>query len=448
MTGTGVLNWSGGDVFNPIPNNVNEAAVVAFHESLLPKLYANVTIGGLTIRPMAYLDQNGKNLILNPGSGGNIGRTNIQNMGSLIIRSGGFIDTESLTVAGHLDNYNGLVQVDTNAAVTTSGILGGYGRVQMAGNSSHCLTNNGYIVGDLDGRLRIFGTAGFDWDGDGNEPGGLKVHHDSELRIEIPHSDPFDGNLQLDDGAIFYPTQDWELQTGTVFMRGGTIRGGTMHVSNPDATINANASNGDAQCDLNTELVMDAGALNIDDYCTLNLAYPATILADANIQLGPGSALVVTEGQIQGSMVGTGGLTKSGEGTFQLLGSCEYTGETIVEGGQLELSNLGGSLVGRCGIVRLVDDQSAGSIEGDLILDAEATLELEIRSQADYDFFSVLGSADFNGSVKIITAGYQPMLGDVFQLLVASEIVGTPCLELTEAVLPGRIRLGHQSIYR
>ena len=427
----GILNWTGGNVFDPVPDHVSEKAIMVDHGNHFPKLYYNVEIGDLTLEQQSYLGTNGKQLIVNTTTGRS-GTTYIKSMATLNVLSPGFVDTDNLSVSGNLEIEGALVQVDSNATINSGGYISGYGRLQIA-SSSGSLSNNGYIVGEFGQRLRIFGNGSFDWDGAGG--GVLKVHHDSELRIEIPHSDPFDGRLELDNGATFNPISPWELKTGIVDMRGGSILGGQLHVSNGAALLLATSSGNDFQCNLDADLLMSNGLLEVGQYCSLEMSGESVIQNPTLVRLLHDSTLFIAEGLIDGTVDGTGNLVKTSAAHVLLSGNLIHTGDTVIEDGELELTDLSGPLVCNGGTVRLQDLGVPTNFGSDLSQNVGSTIAVEIRSSADFDQFVVAGGVTLDGNIKISLDGYNPSLGDSFLVFDAAQVSGTPTFDFSDAQL-------------
>ena len=198
------FNWTG--AFE-VPDSTSEAAVIE-NQSNHPELKTDVGLGGLTVRNGGCLDLNGFNLILNVGPAGFIGRTNLSSSGQIIVPTNSNFDTERLTVGGILAIQGGHVEIDTSAEVLDGGLVSGRGTFELFGSE---LRNNG-IIRSNGGQLNItrLNTASFDWDGNSGA-GVLVALPSSTLKIDVPPSDSFDGNISLGASSVFQCDLDWIL---------------------------------------------------------------------------------------------------------------------------------------------------------------------------------------------------------------------------------------------
>ena len=110
-----------------------------------------------------------------------------------------------------------------------------------------------------------------------------------------------------------------------------------------------------------------------------------------------------------------GSITKTRSGTLMLYGVHEYTGDTIVDAGKLTLmgsvaSNLTVNAAGALG--------GLGVVGGNLAVNG--TLDIVLRGDSDYDFFSVGGNADLAGATLTVTLtdGYAPDPNTEWQIIL------------------------------
>ena len=126
-----------------------------------------------------------------------------------------------------------------------------------------------------------------------------------------------------------------------------------------------------------------------------------------------GGSLVARQGDFNGTISGTGGLTKTGNGTLTLNTANSYTGNTIVGGGTLVVAAAGAT--GSASPIRLVNDgkleaASNVAIEGNIIAESiAATYEKVFGASETLTNFgsleSSLGGRDTTVSIADGTAG-------------------------------------------
>ena len=134
--------------------------------------------------------------------------------------------------------------------------------------------------------------------------------------------------------------------TGTVAIGYGAASTGTVNISGGGTAVAGTVT-------VAANSATSAGTLNFDGGTLKANAASATWLA-----IGPGAGMVYIQGGgatfntngnndtitaplLAGNVTSGGGLTKLGTGTLTLTGANTYTGQTIVNGGVLELANTG-----------------------------------------------------------------------------------------------------------
>ena len=413
---TGV-HWTGGDlIFNPHPDNVNEAAVIQapIGDSFVsPIMDDHVTIGALTIRPDASLRQNGYTLLINPGNGTS-GNTNIQSDGVLVIE-GGVYDTNGVTINGFLRMIGGLVQVDDWATIGNQGALTGKGDFNLASAS---LSNGGIISSNYQGsELRIYGSGAFDWDGsNGNgilSAGNSGGSTNATLRIELPPTDPFDGLIRVNPECTFSSNSDWELADGHLVLDGGLILGGDIEMTSDSSLISAV----DGENEIQSSVTMMRGEMKISwtaEPSRLRISGDAEFSEAAEVWISSLSELVVESGTSSAAMLGSGGITKTGSGTFDLSGVISYSGPTTVEAGTL---NLFGSLnplttLTVDGLIRLDSTQAVSTLNGggNVVLDGISKLIIGSNGLNSAGEFS--GEIQGTGSLSKVGPGTLHLIGN------------------------------------
>lgn len=163
-----------------------------------------------------------------------------------------------------------------------------------------------------------------------------------------------------------------------------------------------------------------------------------------NLSVSAGRALNITNNaQIaaQGSLtVESGGSVDVG-GTAQVatLGMLQLNGGTIaaeqimLSGGTLSGDGQTSGLLTNGGLV--VPGMSSGLLQhtGDYQQLADGVLQMEIAGVADHDVLEISGAADLAGTLELsLLGGYQPRLGDKFELLSAASLSG----QFDELMLP------------
>ncbi len=358
----GILNWSGGDIFNPIPNTTSEAARIQPTEDPFqdPRLYANVVIGGLTIQPDAVLRQNGFSLLVNPGAGTE-GVTRIKGGGRLYI-SGGTLDTERLFVNDDGRLYvsdDGLTQVDDTGSISVGGfVFLDSGTIEGGSLSVNGNIRIGVFSGSSDNRVdsNVTLTGGEFW---------FNSSGDHSLRLG--------GDVIMDMGSR---VRDFGNPVAHLFVEGYLENaGGNIDVNK--ATIETGAL-----ISATNTPTMRFGMLSGGGYFDLD--------STAVLSVGFGDADSTFDGIIQGD----GHLEKTGHGTLTLTGNQTYVGNTYIEAGTLKLD--GSS---RLRDATLVFVESDGTYQLDSIPDAIWGLYGTGHVQLNGNTTLVIGNSNNGGGI-------------------------------------------------
>jgi len=266
----------------------------------------------------------------------------------------------------------------------------------LAINRSNTYTFDGSIAGSGSFAQKGTGTTIF---GDGMTYSGGTTISAGTLQIGTGYSDGSigtgdivnDGTLSIDkdntltiagdiSGTGAFNTTGGIDGTGTTTLTGSNTYSGTTKVLG--GTLKAGSTGAfsdDSAFELSIGSLLD---LNGRDQAIASLA------GRGNVDLGAGS---LTTGGSDGSttfaggMVGTGGLTKVGDGIFTLSGAGTYSGETLVDGGTL-----------RAGSVNALSDSSAFTVSDG------AALDLNGYSQT---IGSIAGEGDITLGAGTLTAG-------------------------------------------
>ena len=120
-------------------------------------------------------------------------------------------------------------------------------------------------------------------------------------------------------GAGIWALTGANTRTGAVVVDGGTLRAGS---ATSFGTV--------------TGITVNSGLLDLNNFDILT---PSLTGAGGEIALGTGIMTVngTTTTSYAGKLTGTGGLIKAGTGTLALSGANTYTGDTTIQGGQLNL---------------------------------------------------------------------------------------------------------------
>jgi len=176
--------------------------------------------------------------------------------------------------------------------------------------------------------------------------------------------------------------------------------------------INLEAVNGD------TSLIVDLGSHEFQSIVQFR--------SDSVIEIAGGASLAMNNSLFLNGNT----LTKSGSGSLELNNMVVSSGgiidvqEGIVTGGGL----LVGTLANYSGIVAPGNSPGLLEIVGNYLQGDLATLQIEIagyQAGIDYDVLKVGGTAALAGLLEIsLLNGFEPALGDSFQILTAGEISG------------------------
>lgn len=156
-----------------------------------------------------------------------------------------------------------------------------------------------------------------------------------------------------------------------------------------------------------------------------------------------------------------GNLVKKGEGKLVLNATCavEHSGSTTVEAGMLIVNGtmpnlapvvLTGAALGGSGTITAATTIATGAtlapgnnnaavlnFGNDVTLSAGSTYAVDITSALAMDKISTpTGVLTVHGTIAVKLTGYTPVATDVFDIVDAATISGTPTFDFSEAVLP------------
>jgi autotransporter-associated beta strand protein len=366
VTFTGNSNYSGGTTINggtlqignggtsgSIAGNVANNGTLAFNRS------DSFTFGG-AISGNGGVTKAGAGVLTYTGVNTYAGTTTI-NAGTLQVGDGG----TSGSIAGNVVN-NGALAFNRSDGVTYGGVISGAGGVTKLGSGTLTYTGaNSYTGGTTinGGTLQI---------GNGGTSGSLtgSVSNGGTLAFNRSDSTSFDGVIS-GTGAVT------KLGAGTLTFTGAnaysgntTISGGTLQIGNggTSGSISGNVANNGALTfnrsddTAFTGAVSGSGSVNklgggVLSLTGTNSYTGGTTISSGTLQIGSGGTSgsitgdVVNQGALvfnrsdsstfDGSISGTGNVTKLGTGTLVYAGSNTYTGTTTVSAGTLQIGNGG-----------------------------------------------------------------------------------------------------------
>ncbi len=246
--------------------------------------------------------------------------------------------------------------------------------------------------------------------------------------------------------------------TGTNTYSGGTtITSGTLQLGNDTTTgsivgdVTDNGTLAFDRSDLVTFTGTISGSGNLEQIGSGTLVLTAnntftggtTILPGSSIQLGNGGTTGTVAGNVVdngtllfdrsntltfgGVISGSGSVQQNGTGTTTLSGTNTYTGGTTVNAGTLTVNNpqaLGfGSVIVNGGILRA--DPQPINVKGNYTQNAGGTLQLQVAGAGtgQYDTLNVGGNASLNGTLQLISLGFQPKPGNELTLVTTGGTV-------------------------
>jgi autotransporter-associated beta strand protein len=346
--------------------------------------------------------------------------------------------SEASSVGGHVINAN----------------LEGWGNLSIKNDSAATLTLNGSV---------------FSHSPDAATSGQVKFWGAGTIIVN--------GNVFCGDEVLVSGTGTTELN-GMLFAEARPFTAATRLLVNGGATLQLASLNGAGTTQLGrlpldaAQLVLDSGRLRLTGATNTRRGF--TIGAGgATIEAATGSDVTLTDTGVVSELIvstaggrltltgesnaarlnkivpGTGGLTKSGNGTWTLGASNTYTGTTLVNGGTLLVNGstaassavtvnanatLGGSgVVGGAVTVnasgRLSPGGGVGVVGtltlGSLSLKTQSETRIEVASTGSFDRLLVNGSASLNGALTVSLGSFTPSRSSSFTVLSASSRAGS-----------------------
>ena len=194
------------------------------------------------------------------------------------------------------------------------------------------------------------------------------------------------------------------LMSGVNIYSGDTnVHEGTLQIGSTDAAPKA------------SRLVIYGGTFDLNDFDV----EMASIIGEGTVDLGSGTLTVGGDDsstRYEGTIIGTGGLTKTGSGLLELTGDNTYTGNTTVAGGWLlnngslastVVVNAGfysgtgssaGLIVNNGGTVAPGPSFGTLTVNGDVVFGAGSTYQVEIDADGNSDLIAATGTATISGT--------------------------------------------------
>jgi fibronectin-binding autotransporter adhesin len=301
-------------------------------------LNAARTINSLTLADGNNLALGGNVLTLT--SGGLIvqGTSTISGTGSLTVGTG-----TGQSLYAHVDSGATLsdtsVLADNGSAVSL--VKAGLGTMTLGGANTY--TGGTYINGGTlkltasnriaDGSALTVATGGaFDLNGFsetvGSIAGGGFIANSSGTLTEGGNN-----SSTIFSGLIFGGGGLTKTGSGTLTLSGvntysgdTTVNAGTVSVSQ-ESNLGASAN----------DVVLNGGTLNVSESFTANAAKVLTMTGNGTIDVNSGKTLTFTSAS---DLTGSGNLTKSGAGTLTLAGATGYSGNFVINAGELKVQGL------------------------------------------------------------------------------------------------------------
>lgn len=351
-----------------------------------------------TINSDAQIGANGTLIFANSGTTSNRGK--LSGTGAVVKTGIG-----TITLSGDSSAFAGTSRIDGGTLLLT-GKLGGDVVVDAGGTLQ---VGNGVRDGDLLADTLNDGTLIFQQNADYDYGGALSGN----------------GSLVKRGGGLLLLSGDYGY-TGSTVVEGGQVR----------LT---------AALDSGTDLVVNDGTFDLGgrDQQVAGLSGTGGTLA-----LGTGGLTVVQDenGSFGGTITGTGGFVKAGNGTLNLTGGSGFTGQVDVNGGRLAVNgalpgsiavNDGGTLggTGTTGtiVVRhggtLAPGNSIGTlnVDGNVRFEAGSVYQVEVNAAGESDRLVASGTATIDGgTVSVLAAaGNYRWTSDYTILSAAGGVTGT-----------------------
>jgi fibronectin-binding autotransporter adhesin len=332
--------------------------------------------------------------------------------------------TISVTGAGATLSQTGGTQfhVDSGKTLSVSGTLvyNGYqantGLIKN-GDGTMNLTNLNTYIG---GTTVNAGTLGLGFAADGSGTGTIRetlaINSGATVKLNAVDALGWGGNsvtqINIVGGTLDNTVSGNNSYVTSYTLTGGTVSstgGGQFHFTNGKGITTLASSNSSA------------------------FIAPITLREGNNMSISVADGAAATDLLISGAIGqvnGTGGITKSGDGTLTLSATNTYTGDTTVNGGTLELGAGGG----------------AGLIRGTLNINNGATVNLTGTDALGYLSGSTVSQVNINGStLNAATAGNNGLIANFS--LTGGTVSGTGRMDFSSGYGITTLASGTSSVF-
>jgi autotransporter-associated beta strand protein/T5SS/PEP-CTERM-associated repeat protein len=385
--GTGTLNVSGGYVSNANGKlGVNPGSIGT--ATVSNGTWANSGELGVGLNGTGTLNVSGGNVSSNSGlvgyAAGSVGTATVSggtwaNSTDLFV---GFFGTGTLNVTGgYVSNANGYLGVyasSVGTATVSSGTWANSGSLNVTGTlivNGGSVTNTDGVIAFNPGTIGTVTVSSGTWANSGSlavgsygtgtltmsggvvsvagtlvrENGTINLNSGGTLQIGVGGSDGVLGvDALTNNGTLIFNRSDDSFYSGiisgtgavtkqgagTLTLFGNNTFTGDTRISSGTLAIGSTEALHSSTLDMNAS---DSGAITFASNSTLGGLKGSRDLANGGTTLTIGGNNASTT--YSGVLSGSGGLTKSGDGTLTLSASNGYTGGTTISGGQLKLAN-------------------------------------------------------------------------------------------------------------
>jgi len=340
------------------------------------------------------------------GNGGSTGAIagNITNTGTLAFNRTGTLTNASVISGSGALTKSGAGTVILTAANTYSGgttINTGTLQVGLGGNNTTGSLGGGNIVNNGNLFLSVSNTLTIT-----NEISGTGTLNSGSLTTVLSGSNSYSGLTTVSAGILRVDSGNalGSTNAGTVVANGARLQLQGVTVGNEALTISGNG------------LGNSGGALRAGTGAN-TYGGKVTLAADSRFFAGSGTSLTLSasgdaldlasytltvEGSgannVNGAIVGTGGITKIGTGTMTLAASNSYSGATAVTLGVLNLNSASGSALGSTSSVSVATNATLLVSQGNQVNDSAAVTLSGGTIQRASGVSEVFGSLSVSGS--------------------------------------------------
>jgi len=296
--------------------------------------------------------------------------------GGTLATTASFASSRSVTITG-----TGRFYTDVDTTLTLSGAISGTGGLAKAGDGTLELSGENTYSG---GTTISGGTLQVSSDGNlGDGTGGLAIDGGT---LAATASFSSERSVSITGAAAFYTAEDATLSlSGAISGTGGLVKtgDGTLALSGTNGYQGGTTiSGGTLEVSADANLGAASGGLAIDGG---TLAATASFTSGRSVTVTGAAAFYTaadTTLTLSGAISGTGGLTKTGDGTLILTADASYAGTTTILAGTLQIG----------------DGGTTGSVSGDIVNEANLVFN---RS----DSYTIAGNITGSGTLTLSGGG-------------------------------------------